>query len=198
MKEKYKKVLDWVDVFLFGWLVNLLYSGYFRPKYGYYPNILLILNYAIAQKLLRINARAPWPVHFTSKVVHPGNIKKGIMVDPGDTPGCYINAKNGIEFGSNIEIGPGVKILSSNHDPNDYSKSTQNTPISIGDNVWIGANAVILPGVQIGDNVIIGAGSVVTKNIPPNVVAVGIPCSPKKEKAPYPIDNWKIKLNRKF
>jgi len=51
-----------------------------------------------------------------------------------------------------------------------------NLPIHIGNNVWIGAGAIVLPGVTIGDNSVIGAGSVVTKDIPANVVAVGNPC----------------------
>ena len=49
-------------------------------------------------------------------------------------------------------------------------------PVHIGKNCWIGANAVVLPGITIGDNVVIGAGSVVTKDIPSNVVAAGNPC----------------------
>lgn len=49
-------------------------------------------------------------------------------------------------------------------------------PVTIGDNVWIGANTSILPGVTIGDHVVIGAGSVVTKDIPANSLAVGNPC----------------------
>ena len=53
----------------------------------------------------------------------------------------------------------------------EYGKS-----IKIGNNVWIGGNTVINPGVCIGDNVVIGSGSVVTKNIPSNVVAAGVPC----------------------
>ena len=49
-------------------------------------------------------------------------------------------------------------------------------PVHIGRNCWIGAGAIIMPGVTIGDNVVIGAGSIVTKDIPSNVVAVGNPC----------------------
>ena len=49
-------------------------------------------------------------------------------------------------------------------------------PIKVGNNVWFGGNVVVLPGVSIGDNSVIGAGAVVTKNIPPNVIAVGNPC----------------------
>ena len=51
-----------------------------------------------------------------------------------------------------------------------------NMPVHIGENVWVGAGAVILPGVSIGNDSVIGAGSVVTKDIPANVVAVGNPC----------------------
>ncbi len=49
-------------------------------------------------------------------------------------------------------------------------------PITVGDNVWLGGNVVVLPGVTIGSNSVIGAGSIVTKDIPSNVVAVGNPC----------------------
>ena len=60
-------------------------------------------------------------------------------------------------------------------------------PVSIGSNVWIGGNCVVLPGVSIGDNSIIGAGSVVTKDIPSNVVAVGNPCEVIKENGSLPV-----------
>lgn len=53
---------------------------------------------------------------------------------------------------------------------------TQTAPVTIGDNVWIGGGAIIMPGVTIGDNVVIGAGSVVTKDIPDNTIAYGNPC----------------------
>ena len=56
-----------------------------------------------------------------------------------------------------------------------------NIPVRIGENVWVGAGAVILPGVTIGDNSVIGAGSVVTRDIPANVVAVGNPCRVLRE-----------------
>ncbi len=56
-----------------------------------------------------------------------------------------------------------------------------NMPVHIGKNCWLGAGAVVLPGVTIGDNTVIGAGSIVTKDIPPNVVAVGNPCKVLRE-----------------
>ena len=54
-------------------------------------------------------------------------------------------------------------------------------PIVVGNNVWLGANVTVLPGVTIGDNTVIGAGSVVSKDIPANVIAAGVPCRVLKE-----------------
>lgn len=84
-----------------------------------------------------------------------------------------------IFIGSYVMIGPNVTIATAGHpiEPNLRKKAAQfNIPVHIGENVWIGSGAVILPGVHIGDNSVIGAGSVVTKDIPANVVAVGNPC----------------------
>jgi len=84
-----------------------------------------------------------------------------------------------IRIGNNVHITAGVKFIT--HDGgtllfrNLIPSLDVTAPIVIGDNVYIGNNALILPGVEIGDNVIIGAGSIVTKNIPSNSVAVGVP-----------------------
>ncbi|WP_353949127.1 sugar O-acetyltransferase [Sporolactobacillus sp. Y61] len=84
-----------------------------------------------------------------------------------------------VYVGSNVMFGPNVTIATAGHPIHPYlrKKSLQfNLAITIGDNVWIGANASVLPGITIGENSVIGAGSVVTKDIPANVVAVGNPC----------------------
>ncbi len=89
-----------------------------------------------------------------------------------------------IYIGSHVMIGPNVTLATAGHpvDPEQRIKVTQfNVPITIGENAWIGANSVVLPGVTIGANTVIGAGSVVTKDIPPNVVAVGNPCRVLRE-----------------
>lgn len=81
-------------------------------------------------------------------------------------------------------IGPNVILATAGHpiDPQLRKEGYQfNIPIRIGENCWIGAGAIILPGVTIGNNVVIGAGSVVTKDIPDNVVAVGNPCKVLRE-----------------
>lgn len=84
-----------------------------------------------------------------------------------------------IYVGDCTMFGPGVTVASAGHPilPELREKVYQyNIPVHIGRNCWIGAGAVILPGVTIGDNTVIGAGSVVTKDVPANVVAVGNPC----------------------
>jgi len=78
-----------------------------------------------------------------------------------------------IHFGKGIQIGPGVKIITANHNIYDISKREGREDVYIGDNSWIGANAVVLPGVHLGKNTIVGAGAVVTKSFPEGYCVVG-------------------------
>ena len=91
---------------------------------------------------------------------------------------------NRVEFGDNVFVGPNCGFYTSGH-PLDYEIRNKGLeyakPIKVGNNVWIGGNVCVMPGVTIGDNVVIGAGSVVTKDISSNVVAVGNPCKTLKE-----------------
>ena len=89
-----------------------------------------------------------------------------------------------IYVGDHTMFGPNVTVASAGHPvlPELREKAYQfNMPVHIGKNCWIGAGAVIVPGVTIGDNTVIGAGSVVTKDIPADVVAVGNPCRVLRE-----------------
>ena len=84
-----------------------------------------------------------------------------------------------VEIGDNVFIAPNCCITTAGHPINidERNRGLEYAyPIKIGNNVWIGAGANILPGVTIGDNVTIGAGSVVNKSIPANSIAVGNPC----------------------
>lgn len=82
-------------------------------------------------------------------------------------------------FGNNVFIAPNCAFYTAEH-PIDATQRNAGLeyarPIKVGNNVWVGGNVVVLPGVSIGDNSVIGAGSVVTKDIPNNVVAFGNPC----------------------
>ena len=195
---KKTSLLHKIDFFLFGLIINFFYPEYYRPKYGYTRYYILFFHFLILQKLFRLNPKVNWPVHFTSKIINPQNITKGILCDPGDNLSVYIQANNGIIFGNNIELGPGVKIISSNHNLSNFRKHNPSKNIKIGNNVWVGANSAILPEVEIGDNVIIGAGSIVTRSIPSNSIAVGNPCKVIKKKEPYVEDFSQIIFNKKL
>lgn len=84
-----------------------------------------------------------------------------------------------IYIGDNVLIGPNVVLATANHPvrPDIRRKAAQyNLPIHIGNNVWLGAGVIVVPGVNIGDNTVVGAGSIVTKDLPADCVAFGNPC----------------------
>ena len=90
-----------------------------------------------------------------------------------------------ITIGDNVMIGPNVTIATPLHpleaEKRLEKKNQRNLPVTIGNNVWIASNAVILPNVTIGDNAVIAAGAVVTKDVPPNVMVAGVPAKIVKE-----------------
>lgn len=92
-----------------------------------------------------------------------------------------------IYVGNHVMFGPNVTVVTAGHtiEPQLRRKQAQfNQPVTIEDNVWVGAGVTILPGVTIGANSVIGAGSIVTKDIPANVVAYGNPCQVHREIGP--------------
>ncbi len=97
---------------------------------------------------------------------------------------CQILDGGKVTFGDHVFIAPNCCFTTAEH-ALDVEQRNQGLevalPITIGNNVWIGAGCTILGGVSIGDNTVIGAGSVVTKDIPPNVIAVGVPCRVLRE-----------------
>lgn len=109
-------------------------------------------------------------VHFGSGIYANSNLT---LVDDGH-----------IYVGDRVMFGPNVTIATAGHpiDAELRRKGLQfNKDVYIGENAWIGAGVIIMPGVHIGKNTVIGAGSVVTKDIPDNVVAVGNPCKVLRE-----------------
>lgn len=126
-------------------------------------------------------------VHFGKKVYANFNLT---MVD--DTH---------IYVGDNVMFGPNVTVATAGHPilPELRKKEYQyNMPVKIGNNCWLGAGVIVLPGVTIGDNTVVGAGSIVTKDLPANVVAVGNPCKVLRPIGPrdeeYYFKNKKIDL----
>lgn len=102
-----------------------------------------------------------------------------------------------ITVGNNVMFGPNVVLCTGTHPVSPALRLRQaqyNLPVSIGDNVWIGANVSVLPGVTIGSNSVIGAGSIVTRDIPSGVVAAGCPCRVMREISPEDEAKWAGKL----
>lgn len=137
------------------------------------------VRYFFFQRVMGINGRISWPVHWSSAIRVAKNIHledETVPPYPGYSIGNYIQANNGIYFGSHTLIGPGVKIISANHDLENFSKHIPAKPVRIGRHCWLSANCVILPEVELGDNTIVGAGAVVTKSFPEgNCVLAGVP-----------------------
>ena len=118
------------------------------------------------------------PVHMSYGThVHIGNHFYSnfnlVLVDDGE-----------IFIGERVMIGPNVTLCTTGHPVYPLYRELvahYSLPIHIGNNVWIGAHSVVLPGVSIGDNAVIGAGSIVTRDVPANTVAVGNPCRVLRE-----------------
>lgn len=130
----------------------------------------------IIQKLFHSIGENAW-------VESPFNCDYGYNITVGDNfyanTNCTILDCAKVTIGDNVLIGPNVSLYTPNHAMDAAERKAgyeRSLPITIGDNVWLGGSVTIVPGVTIGDNTIIGAGSVVTKDIPADVIAAGVPC----------------------
>lgn len=127
--------------------------------------------------------------------------RPGVGIRVGDRSavgsGSFVGGQGGISIGRDVIIGPGVRIFSENHnyeflDRPIRSQGETRLGVTIADDCWIGASAVIVDGVSIGTGCVIAAGAVVTKDIPPFSVAAGVPARvlrsrrPERESTPAP------------
>lgn len=111
-------------------------------------------------------------------------VSEGASIIIGDRcgfSGVSIVSSINVTIGNDVMCGTNVMIGDRN-DHEDRYPEWQPKPVKIGNNVWIGMNSIVMRGVTIGDNTIIGAGSIVTKDIPANVIAVGVPCKVIKQR----------------
>lgn len=90
--------------------------------------------------------------------------------------GCLFDGRNfTIQVGTDVSIGPEAAILSLGHDPRSADFADRGGPVCIGNHVWIGYRAVVLPGVNIGEGAVVGAGAVVSRDVAPYTIVVGNP-----------------------
>jgi acetyltransferase-like isoleucine patch superfamily enzyme len=145
------------------------------------PLRLVAVNY-LAKWLTGRSKGCRYPVHFSSTVVFGHKLKllgsgRGTVASLALSGGCYVQAGHGIEIGEGTIWAPNVVMVSANHDMSKPDKAWTDTPtpITIGRDCWIGAGAIVLPGVTLGDRTVVGAGAVVTKSFPADSVLVGNP-----------------------
>lgn len=153
---------------------------YLRGRYftGSFSGYRWALHALFCRHFLRLAPPMPWPAHFSCYVSNPENIH----FDPEDinnfqARGAYFQCIDGkIVIGKRCYIAANVGLITQNHDPTDLSAHLPPSDIVLGDQCWIGMNAVILPGVVLGPNTIVAAGAVVNKSHEDgNVVLGGIP-----------------------
>ncbi len=152
------------------WAFNQLRPTDYEKKQAYMKDVFAECG---ENCYIELPMRANWGghhLHFGSGIYVNSNLT---LVDDGH-----------IFVGDKVMFGPNVTLTTANHpiDPELRARGLQyNKDIHIGENAWIGAGVIVVPGVTIGKNAVIGAGSVVTKDIPDNVVAVGNPCRVLRE-----------------
>jgi acetyltransferase-like isoleucine patch superfamily enzyme len=147
----------------------------------------ILLNW-IVQRIFRVNKSIPFMLHYTSRVNAPSGIVIESSIESNtvyqsfaSSNGCYMNGYNGIKIAKNVIFASGVKLISTNHDVKTRNNPVISDPIIIEENVWLGANVIVLPGIRIGKNSIVGAGSVVTKDILKNIIVAGNPAKKIKD-----------------
>lgn len=128
----------------------------------------------------------------TSHIMPPMQIDMGKNMKVGShvfiNHGLTVMARGGIEIGDNVMIGPGASLLTANHDLYDHQVLLCGK-VTIKNNAWIGAKAMILPGVTVGENAIVAGGAVVTKDVEPNTVVGGNPAKILKRLEPVGNEN---------
>jgi acetyltransferase-like isoleucine patch superfamily enzyme len=152
-------------------------------------NIGLVFINFFFQRVLRNSSRFKYQLHFSNKVSAADKVK---LVGEGNNAerclalngGILIQGSNYVFIDKTVLIAPGVKIISGNHDLDDFKKeSVISAPLKIHENCWLGANAIVLPGVTLLKGTIVGAGSVVVKSFDRgNITVAGNPARVIKER----------------
>lgn len=164
----------WEKLFRKGWQRYMLFQISLVPSHHLRRFVYRALGAEIGKNVV---------FHFKTEIrgIHKLKIGKGTIV--GDN--ALLAAQRGLTIGENVNISSNVSIYSGAHDHRDpYFCSTPQTtrPITIGNRVWLGSNAIILTGVNIGEGAVVCAGCVVTKDVEPYAVVAGIPARKVNER----------------
>ena len=157
----------WEDIFRRGWQRYMLFQVGLIPSHHIRRWVYRVLGAEIGKNVV---------FHFRTEIRGIHRLKIGAGTIIGDN--ALLAAQRGLTIGENVNLSSNVSIYSGEHDYRDpYFRSTpeKTRPITIGDRVWIGSNAIILTGVNIGEGAVCCAGCVVTKDVEPFAVVAGIP-----------------------
>ena len=163
---------------------TLMLTQLYLRKVNKMGNIVLTKGKPAVQNKGRIemgNIISIWStINRTRLTAHRGGVLQ--IGDNNFINGAIISATTQITIGNNCKFGPFAMIMDSDfHNVSDHNKEGKSDKITIEDDVWIGAKATILKGVTIGKGAVIAVGSVVTKSVPPNSIAAGVPAKIIKE-----------------
>lgn len=156
-------------------ILKLFYNGFYTKQHLSLPASLLFVIF-VFQKIFGLNRHVKYPVHFTNTISRMKfEIDKSSTISLAANSGIYIQAINDVYIEKNCILASGTKIISADHDKRIFIEHVKSSPIVIHDNCWIGANAVILPGVELDVNTIVGAGAVVNKSFGKDSIIAGVP-----------------------
>ena len=164
----------WEKIFRKGWQRYMLFQVGFIPFHYIRRFVYRALGAEIGKNVV---------FHFRTEIRGIHRLKIGAGTIIGDN--ALLAAQRGLTIGKNVNLSSNVSIYSGAHDHrHPYFRSTPATtrPITIGDRVWIGSNAIILTGVNIGEGAVVCAGCVVTKDVEPYAVVAGIPARKVNER----------------
>ena len=168
--------------------LNLLLHGVYLGLYGFVKYLPFPFFHYLRYAVIRLFSRGMKSTHIMDGVTiyFPWRVTMGARSSLNQ--GVIVDGTGGITIGEGVRIAPYCTLNSVDHtfsDPATFimDQGYNGAPIVIEDDVWIGAGSQICKGVTIGKGSVVGAGSVVTRDIPPNSVAVGAPCRPIKKRA---------------
>ena len=147
---------------------------------GWLPSHLLRLG--LYRYLLRIRIGAHSSIHRGCRFYRPSGVQIGAhTVINRDV---ILDGRQGLVIGDNVSISEGAAFFTLEHDPNSPTFENRGAPIRVGDRVFVGARAMVLPGVTIGEGAVVAAGAVVTRDVGPYQIVAGVPARPIGQRAP--------------
>lgn len=176
--QRYKALLKACQFSIWTWPVSRIPSYTLRRWY-----LNRILRYRIA----------------ASAAIHSGCWVSGFHLHVGEhsviNRNCMLDGRGGLRIGANVSISPECYLITASHDPHSpsFAGSIKPTDVTIEDFAWLGARAVVLPGVTIGRGAVVGAGAVVSRNVPPMAIVAGNPAHVigRRQNEPSYTLNWR-------